>query len=40
MSDKTDTSGTDSGHVRNASATERLRELLNERVMGLLGGAE
>ena len=31
MSDKTDTSGTDCGHVRNVSATERLRELLDER---------
>lgn len=31
MSDKTDTSGTDSGHVRNMSATEHLRALLTER---------
>ena len=31
MSDETDTSGTDCGHVRNVSATERLRELLDER---------
>ena len=31
MSDKTDTSGANSGHVRNASATERLSALLDER---------
>jgi hypothetical protein len=31
VSDKTDTSGADCGHVRNVSATERLRELLDER---------
>lgn len=31
MSDMTDTSGTNSGHVREMSATERLRALLDER---------
>ena len=31
MTDKTDKSGTDSGHVRELSATERLRALLDER---------
>lgn len=34
MSDKTDTSGTVSGHVREMSATERLRALLTERGVG------
>ena len=34
MSDKTDTIGTDCGHVQNVSATERLRELLDERGVG------
>ena len=40
MSDKTDTSGTDSGHVRNASATERLSALLDERGVEHFDGTE
>lgn len=37
MTDKTDTSGTNSGHVREMSATECLRALLDERGVEWIG---
>ena len=40
MSDKTDTIDTDCGHVRNVSATERLRALLDERGVEHFDGTE